>query len=134
MLNLRILGMEFIHFSKINHIMFCISSLKDGASKRLISGILLTAGSVISANAQEDKPNAIVNYGEDHPAVFIIGILVAVSVAVFLVYFIFKRSSKENSSGSFSKPVNKGHMKSSHDRRYAGTKRPAVNSGGFTRK
>lgn len=117
--------------------MFNSCSLKNGVKTKLLATAFFTAVFALPGHAQDDdKPSALVTYGEDHPYVFIGGIMIAVLIAVFAVYFLFMRTGKKKSSSSFSKQVSTktgSNTRSSADRRYAG-RRHVATQGGFTRK
>lgn len=100
--------------------MFRKISFRSGAKIRAALSLLFAGLFSFLAQAQEEK-SAIADYGEHHPALFISGIFVIVLVAVLVVYFIFKKTSKEPpstaSTGGFSKPA--GPRTGKHpDRRY----------------
>ena len=112
--------------------MFSFSSLtKKGINKRDSAILLFIAGLPFCANAQEEKPNALFNYGESHPIVFILGILIAVALAVVVVFIFFKKTTKENSS------THNHHQRSvskSLDKKYGHSKKPAVTGTGIHRR
>ncbi len=93
-----------------------------GLKWKAFLGVLFTSLLFVTANAQEPDKNKIVDYGEKHPLVFISGIFVLVAIAVVVVYFIFKRTSKEEQpSQGFSKPTART-SKHPADRRYISKK------------
>lgn len=97
---------------------------KNSTSKSLrlqaLLGVMVTScfTALTAQTTQEDK-NALVDYGESHPLIFILGILALVGIAVVVVYFVFKKTNKEPAH-TF-KPPQKSHRHPA-DRRYMSKK------------
>jgi uncharacterized membrane protein len=110
----------------------CPKNFNPGGTKvRLLLSLLFVTLISLVGNAQEEKPNVIVDYGEHHPAVFMIAIFVVVVVAVFVVAYFFKKGAKkaEAQKENFRPAARTGKHP---DRRYASKRMPQ--GGGFTRK
>ncbi|MBC7861341.1 MAG: hypothetical protein IAF38_00120 [Bacteroidia bacterium] len=111
-------------------------SLIKSTKASLLLSLLFVAGLFLPGQAQEFKPNAIVDYGDHHPYVFIVAIFVAVIVLVWLVYYFFKKAEKkkELQKEAFSKPSNIQRGRSHPADRRSAAKRNMPQTGGFTRK
>jgi hypothetical protein len=105
--------------------MFASNPNSKGSQTKAILGVLFSGMLSLTAQAQSDadKPNALVDYGEHHPLVFIIAILVVVSIAVVAVYLVFKKKERQQSlqNNGFSKPTQRT-TKHPADRRYISKK------------
>lgn len=109
--------------SKLTLLLFALSSLS-------------TFAQTATPTEDEHKQSALVAYGETHPVVFIIAILIGVAILVTITAILMKRSNKkleqkQMNRGEFSRPAQK--LGRGDERRY-GTRKNMPQSGGFTRR
>ena len=107
-------------------------------AKTNLSLLFITVFSFVGNSQDVNQPSALQDYGDHHPAVFIIAIFLGVGILVGVVAYYFQKANKKQEeeadarmrASGFSKPGQKAGK--GHDRRY-GTKK-TVDGGGFSRR